>query len=149
MNEAELEEVAGMLGFWTAGTETETRAWDLMAQFLRKYQLCAITVTRGRRGALLLGERDRLRLPDSTLPLERVHPVGGGDSFAAGLLFGIVSKWSMENSLKLAEMLATWAVTYEAATHRLTPEILRHIRALADIASGNSVAELAATGVRE
>jgi fructokinase len=146
MNDAELEEVAQMLGFSSEERTPEARTWDLMEQFLHQYELSAITVTRGRQGALLLGGQHRLQLADSTLPPEKVHPVGAGDSFAAGLLFGMVSQWSMEHALELAELLANWVVTYVTATPSLTPEILSRIRTLADEASRDAKVVMVSEG---
>ena len=135
MNDAEIDEIAAMLGLHSSHQQREPHLWDLMQQILSTYDLAAITVTRGPLGALLLGQGKRLRLADSTLPAHLVHPVGAGDSFAAGLLFGIVRGWSLEDALALAEIISSWVVLHVAATPTLTPDILAKIRTLAAKAS--------------
>jgi len=137
MNDAELEEIAGMLGFHAEDQEAETQSWNLMGQFLRRYDLTAITVTRGSHGALLMGGEKRLKLADSTLPPESVHPVGAGDSFAAGVLFGMVQNWRLEDCLRLAEILSIWVVSHISATPRMTSEVLASVKELAERATAS------------
>jgi fructokinase len=132
MNDTELQQVATMLGVTVPAQDPDQRLWALMARFLEQYHLDAITVTRGAQGALLLdAAHTHYQLPDSTLPADRVHPVGAGDSFAAGLLCGIVQHWSFEHSLALADIMSSFVVLDDTATPALTTAIIARIQALA------------------
>jgi sugar/nucleoside kinase (ribokinase family) len=130
MNEAELEEVALMLNLRSAERDQDNRVWDLMETIQHDYDLTALALTRGALGARLLVMDTRLQLADSELPADCVHPVGGGDSFAAGLLFGIVRGWSLEDSLALADLLSRWVVTNVMAAPIFTSELLSQICSL-------------------
>ena len=130
MNDCELEEIAELLGFHSTAIPSTERSFELMQALREKYEVEAIAVTRAAKGALVLSNGSRFRLKDSTIPQDEVHPVGAGDSFAAGLLFGVVQGWETEYSLELAEMLSTWVVTLISATPLLSPEMVERIRNL-------------------
>jgi sugar/nucleoside kinase (ribokinase family) len=87
------------------------------------FSLDAVAVTRGPKGALLTCNGKLLSLPDSGLDQALVHPVGAGDSFAAGLLFGTMQGWAPEHSLELANLLSDWVVRHVSATPPLPEEI--------------------------
>jgi fructokinase len=139
LNDHELEELAIMLPLHSAEFRAEERRWDLMQQLRDRFNLKAVALTRGPKGALLLGEGQRLQLEDSKLKQETVHPVGAGDSFAAGLLFGVVHGWSLNHSLRLAAILSEWVVRHVSATPTLTSEIISRVRELIDEAGGETV----------
>ena len=90
MNDGELEEVAVMLGISPGSRDPEERIRLFMERLRAGYSLTAVAITRGSKGALLFSNGQQLQLPDSTLDQSLVRPVGAGDSFAAGLLFGII-----------------------------------------------------------
>jgi fructokinase len=128
MNDAELEEVGPMLGF-TAGLRDPEERMQFLAEKLRtEYSLAAVAITRGSKGAWLFSEGRQLRLPDSVLDQTRVHPVGAGDSFAAGLLFGIMQGWAPEFTLELANILSNWVVLHVSATPPLPASVLSQVR---------------------
>jgi fructokinase len=131
MNEVELEEVAMLLGFVPESVDPFDRTRSQMEWLSREFELEAVAVTRGAKGALLVSEGKHLKLPDSTFDQARVHPVGAGDSFAAGLLFGIMQQWPPEESLELANILSSWVVQHVSATPPLTSNVLAAIRDLA------------------
>ncbi len=132
MNEVELEEIAGMLGFAGPGPVVgmEDRLWGQMHQLLERYGLHAVAVTRGGKGALLLTQEEQVRLEDSKLKKEEIHPVGAGDAFSAGLLYGLTQGLALERSARLADRLASWVTQYDSATPRLTEEILGELRGI-------------------
>jgi fructokinase len=131
MNDVELAEVAELLGCPLEAADPHERTLLQMEWLGREFELEAVAVTRGSKGALLASEGKHLRLPDSNLDQAHVHPVGAGDSFAAGLLFGIMQGWLPEQSLGLANLLSSWVVTHVSATPPLSSNVLQAIRDLA------------------
>ncbi|MGB8260688.1 MAG: PfkB family carbohydrate kinase [Terracidiphilus sp.] len=130
MNDAELEEVAALLGFTAEARDPEDRTRLFMERLRAEFALHAVAITRGARGALLTSEGKQLGLPDSSLDQSLVHPVGAGDSFAAGLLFGIVQGWPPGDCLALAELLSSWVVRHVSATPPLPASVLVQVRSL-------------------
>jgi sugar/nucleoside kinase (ribokinase family) len=102
-----------------------------MDRLRREFTLDSVAVTRGSKGPLLASGGKHFSLPDSTLDQSLVHPVGAGDSFAAGLLFAILQGWTPETSLQLANLLSGWVVQHVSATPALPHAVLSQIRALA------------------
>jgi len=135
MNDAELEEVSQMLGLSCDPCDTEERTFQRMEQLRADYALSAVAITRGAKGALLAAEGRQLSLPDSALDQKLVRPVGAGDSFAAGLLFGIAQRWAPEYSLELASILSNWVVLHVSATPPLPESVLLQVQELAARAS--------------
>jgi len=123
LNDEEIEQVATMLGYSTSHASGEERQWTLMSMLAAEFGLSVVALTRGFRGALILNGREKFHLKDSTLPQNQVHPVGAGDSFAAGLLFGRIQRWEMRFCLELAELMANWVVQHISATPRLTEKM--------------------------
>lgn len=122
-NEAELDELGTMLGFSAAAGNTEDRIAAQMARLRGMYGLFAVIVTRGAKGAMLMTEDVQTQLPDSMLGSQKINPVGAGDAFSAGLLYGLTQGWSIRSSGEIADRLASWVTGFESATPRLTPEI--------------------------
>jgi fructokinase len=135
MNEAELEDVAQMLGLTAESSGQQERTLLWMDRLCRDYALDAIALTRGSKGALLASGGRHLALADSTLDQAQVHPVGAGDSFAAGLLFGMIQEWTPEESLELANLLSSWVVQQVSATPSLPEAMLLQIRDMASAAT--------------
>jgi fructokinase len=130
MNDTELEEVSHMLGLPCASLNTEDSLFQHMERLREDYTLSAVAITRGAQGALLATEAKQLCLPHSTLDQKLVHPVGAGDSFAAGLLFGITQAWPPEYSLELASILSNWVVLHVSATPPLRESVLSRVQDL-------------------
>jgi fructokinase len=131
-NEVELEEISDMLGF-AAGSfavGSEDRLWGQMEQLLKRYSLYAVAVTRGGKGAMLMTEGERVRLEDSKLKKNEIHPVGAGDAFSAGLLYSLTQGLPLATSARLADKLASWVTRFESSTPRLTEEIKAELRAI-------------------
>lgn len=141
LNDSEIEEVADMLRYPSELGEGEERQWRLMSMLAEEFGLSIVALTRGAKGALVLGDNKRYRLGDSSLPQEDVHPVGAGDAFAAGLLFGRIQGWEIASCLSLAEVMATWVVLHVSATPTLTEEITRKILAIGQRAEGEQIEE--------
>jgi len=130
MNDVELDEVASLLGFTPESPDPEERTRLLMERLRVEFSLAAVAITRGAKGALLASQGKHLSLPDSKLDQSLVHPVGAGDSFAAGLLFGIMQGWAPEHSLELADILSNWVVRHASATPPLPERVLLQVRDL-------------------
>jgi fructokinase len=131
MNDGELEEVGQLLGISPESRHPEERIRLFMERLRVAYSLTAVAITRGSKGALLFSNGQQLQLPDSTLEQSLVHPVGAGDSFAAGLLFGIIQGWAPEQSLALADLISRYVVCQVSATPPFPPELLAKVRDLA------------------
>ncbi len=130
MNDSELEEVCSLLGFDPESRDPEEKVELFMERLRVEFLLAAVAITRGSKGALLVSQGKHLRLPDSMLDQSLVRPVGAGDSFAAGLLFGIMQGWSAEHSLELAETLSNWVAQHVLATPPLPESVLTKVRGL-------------------
>jgi fructokinase len=139
MNDVELEEVAGMLGFAREARDPEERIRLWMERLRVAFSLTAVAITRGPKGALVSSGGEQLALPDSDLDQRLVHPVGAGDSFAAGLLFGIMEGWATAHCLELADILSSWVVQHVSATPPLGANVLTEVRNLA-VRAGAAVA---------
>jgi sugar/nucleoside kinase (ribokinase family) len=59
-----------------------------------------LAIKLGAEGALGLCKGEKVRV--ASIPAKVVDTVGAGDSFDAGFLYGYLSSWSLERSLKLA-----------------------------------------------
>jgi len=85
-----------------------------------------IAVTDGSRGSVLSFNKKVVRIkPYSVSPLDTT---GAGDSYAAGLLFGLTSGYSLENSGTLASFFASRVVSQIGP--RYTGDIRQEIKSL-------------------
>jgi fructokinase len=141
MNETELEEVTELLGAQPSSTDSHERMQLRMEWLSKEFSLHAVAITRGAKGARLLTEGRHLALPDSTFDQALVHPVGAGDAFAAGLLFGLMQDWTPEQSMELANILSSFVVMQVSATPLLPGTILAQIRAMASNANTSGTFE--------
>jgi fructokinase len=135
MNEAELEEVLQLLGASPATEDPHERLLRSMEWLCDEFSLDAAAITRGSKGACLFAEGRHLTLPDSTFEQALVHPVGAGDAFAAGLLFGMIQGWIPEQSMELANILSSFVVQQVSATPFLPETLVAQIRSLSDAAN--------------
>jgi fructokinase len=126
MNDSEIDEICALLGANCATPRLE----DRMRWLCEEFSLEAIAVTRGPKGALLLASGRLLQLPDSQIDQTLVHPVGAGDAFAAGLLFGAIQNWEPVRWLEIANLLSDWVVLHVSATPALTPAVRSAVRAV-------------------
>lgn len=130
MNDAELEEVAQLLGLSPQSHDPEQRLRHFCERLRVDYSLSAVAITRGSKGALLFSNGSQFQLPDSDLDQSLVHPVGAGDSFAAGLLYGLIHHWAPEHSLALADLVSSYVVRQVSATPQFTHDLLDKLRTL-------------------
>ena len=129
-NSGEMDEVMQLLGMPSTTLREEARLWEQMEQMRTTYGLYAVVVTRGPLGAMLLSAEGRILLANSTLALEEVHPVGAGDAFSAGLLYGLSVGCGLAQSARIADKLATWVTQSRSATPAITTTVLAELRDL-------------------
>ncbi len=129
-NSGELEEIGELLNFPTFSETGEDRIWRQMEQLRNQYQLFAVVITRGAKGAMLCSAHAWVRLEDSTLPVDKIHPVGAGDAFSAGLLYGLSQGCTLSVSAQIADRLASWNTGFTSATPQLTDAILADLHVL-------------------
>jgi 2-dehydro-3-deoxygluconokinase len=68
-----------------------------------------LILKRGERGAIGFYNGETIYSP--AFPLERViDPVGAGDGFAAGYLYGLLNKWDIHDSLRFANAIGSMVV---------------------------------------
>jgi fructokinase len=125
MNLTELNELSAMFGFH-AGSH-EGPPWSLLEAFRDRFSLTAVIVTRGARGALFCSGSERIETPTCPVVINQVHPVGAGDAFTAGVLFGLSQNWSSTNTLWVASNMGWWVAQHVSATVPLSPEIVRMV----------------------
>lgn len=124
-NENELVELAEMFDLGTADTKDEAAVWPQMEFFLREFGLEAVVVTRAERGAMAVTHHEKLQLPPAEPARREVHPVGAGDAFSAGMLFGRSQGWGWRTTLDLAAKMGAWVTRHVSAIPKLSPEILQ------------------------
>ncbi len=121
MNEEELAEISTWLGISASEGETQIRALS------QHTGVPAICVTRGEHGAVLYNAGRFYH--HSGFRVTVADTVGAGDSFLAGLLYGMLQGNSSEESLRLASALGALVASKEGANGEVTSEELRNILA--------------------
>lgn len=107
------------------------QSWRALADGTRDW----VCRTDGERGADIVS-RDGATIHQSCVPAQVVTPVGAGDAFAAGMLYGVLSRRSLERSLALAAWLAARSVSSTTSY----PE-LRQLRSECEAIFGGSDTE--------
>jgi fructokinase len=126
-NEHEWPELATLLGFELHSCDNEERLREFSHRLLSDFALQGVVITRGAQGARFFGAEESIQLSDAPSKAHPIHPVGAGDAFSAGFLFGLVTGRRIGQALTLAERLAALVVQHPSATPRLRPELLREI----------------------
>ncbi|MBI4173493.1 MAG: hypothetical protein HY519_02120, partial [Candidatus Aenigmarchaeota archaeon] len=89
---------------------------------------CAVIVTQGMKGCTIYDGQQKTRI--GTAPLREVDATGAGDSFLAGLAYGLVHGLELKRAAKLGNLLGGIAVGH-LAIPRLSAEQVRRARAMA------------------
>jgi len=85
-------------------------ASDVAARRLCSEGLRAVVVKDGERGAVLFQPGRETEIPP--FPVDAVvDPVGAGDAFAAGVVFGLLNGWPLDDGARLGAVLGACAVT--------------------------------------
>jgi fructokinase len=106
----------------------EERMWQAMDFLLREFSLQAVVVTRGAQNTLLLSRGEQIVMPTAPPSQAELHPVGAGDAFSAGMLFGMSQRWPWRTSLELAGKMGTWVAYSPSDIPPLPEEIIEFAR---------------------
>jgi fructokinase len=123
-NEHELAELGEMFEIGDPKDQSDEAAWRRMDFFLKEFALEAVIITRAERGAMAATREEDLLMPPAPVASGEVHPVGAGDAFSAGILFGRSQGWPWRTTLELASKMGTWVTRHVSAIPLLSPEIL-------------------------
>jgi len=97
-----------------------------MALFQEKYDLDLLIVTRGAEGAIVRSREGELHSTKPPEVLQFVDTVGAGDAFTAVFLHGLMSEWSIADTLNAAQKFASAVVGLRGAISN-SPEFYRDI----------------------
>lgn len=125
-NEDEIAELAEMFGISRQhrNERDPDAVWPRMQFFLKEFTLEAVIVTRAGRSALLATRAEQIEMPPAPAIPGEAHPVGAGDAFSAGILFGRSQGWPWRTTMDLASKMGSWVARHVSAIPRLSPEIL-------------------------
>ncbi|MEN8133841.1 MAG: carbohydrate kinase [Pseudomonadota bacterium] len=106
LNDEELNQLA------PKGDSLEDKARELQ----KLCDLSLLVVTKGAEGAIACSDRGDSQeiVPDRGIPV--IDPVGAGDAFSAVLLLGLLSDWSLQQTLQRAQSFASAVVGLRGAT---------------------------------
>lgn len=106
LNQDELQQ----LGFSSATLK------QAMIEIQSRFGLQQLIVTRGEEGALVLSENGEFHsvTPESVKTI--VDTVGAGDAFSAIFIHGLMSDWSVQNTLTVAQQFASQVIGLRGAT---------------------------------
>jgi fructokinase len=123
-NENELAELGEMFEIVDPKDQSDEGAWRRMDFFLKEFALEAVIITRAERGAMAATGEEDILMPPAPVTSGDVHPVGAGDAFSAGVLFGRSQGWPWRTTLELASKMGSCVTRYVSAIPLLSPEIL-------------------------
>lgn len=83
------------------------------AALLSQQTNCRVVVTDGANGALVASAGDVTRIPG--FPTTVVDTIGSGDAHAGGILAGLMSGATLEDSVLLGNAVASWVTSQEGA----------------------------------
>lgn len=124
MNISELVEIGEMFGYNNTRLLGEECIFPVMERLRREFSLKGVIVTRSRHGALFCDATEQITMPPCETLIKEVHPLGAGDAFSAGILFGLSRRWPISTCLQLAEGMGTWIAQHVSATPPLSAEII-------------------------
>lgn len=114
LNARELHEIAELLNLQADDPITLARYCQT------NYQIELVCVTRGAEGCILI---DRAGVAEAEgVKVEDVDPVGAGDAFTAGLIYGQLRNWSLKVKAVFANQIAALVAGREGAMPRLAAE---------------------------
>lgn len=126
LNESELPIIADLLAFSASPTAPGKDLSERLAcTLLKKFDLKLVALTRGAQGTLLLTPTGRF---EAEVPRYEPEPgadsVGAGDACAAGILLGLVQRWSMDRTVHVANHLGAFVASRAGATPPLPQAVL-------------------------
>jgi fructokinase len=122
LNDDELSIVAKLTRLTTAVSHDQ----DAIVNELRdRYELDLVAVTRGPRGTVLYGHGEKVEgCCETTASPQGADGVGAGDACCAGILYGILHRWSRHETLQLANRLGAFVASCQGATPILPQELI-------------------------
>ena len=121
-NADEIMEMGCLFGFAHGNTGSENDICERTEFLLKEFPIRAVVVTRGARGAMLATRDEQIVMPSESFD-RQVHPVGAGDAFSAGIMFGTSQKWPWHITLELACKMGSWVAHDPSDIPPLSPEI--------------------------
>ena len=116
LNEDELLQLGRSNFGHSAGDIRSADIKFLAADFIRTYNLTALIVTLGAKGAMVLTDKDDyVRVAPSQM-IQVVDTVGAGDAFTSVLILGILLHWPIDLTMQYAQDFASLMVTQQGAT---------------------------------
>lgn len=106
LNEDELH----LLGF------TSTNIKEAMTTLQSRFNLEQLIVTRGEQGALILTSEGKFHHQAPEPVKQLIDTVGAGDAFSAIFIHGLLSNWSVSDTLKFAQHFASKVIGLRGAT---------------------------------
>ena len=81
-------------------------------------QLKFICISLGEKGSIIYVPNRKYVIP-AVLPVKLMSTLGAGDAYVAGLIYGIINQWSVENCGRLGSVLSSFILEGEGAQSRL------------------------------
>lgn len=122
LNDGELSRIVKLLPHYFAkAASTDERVCVLRNEF----DLRLVALTRGERGTVLYCHEGRFEdRPVSMPPAADADGVGAGDACSAGLIYGLLQKWPIENTLRLANQMGAYVASQPGGTPRIPAWLL-------------------------
>ncbi len=114
LNDEELPIVAQLCGLSSHGNES-------LVELLHRFDLNAVAVTQGAKGATLLTKAHSVSLP--AIACEVKDTVGAGDAFTAALVTGLITGDDPQSILQRAIRVASFVCSQHGATPSLPPHL--------------------------
>lgn len=118
LNDHEVPVVAELL----AGTATSPR--DFAQDVLQRFPVRIVCVTLGAKGCVLFSGEDAVEVPGT--PVEVSDSVGAGDAFSAGLIFGLLNQFTLDETGRFANRVGGLVASRAGAM----PDLRREFRLL-------------------
>jgi fructokinase len=120
-NEHELQVLASLIG---CQARSESSIDDIAFEICKRFDLDMLALTRGRFGTVLFANNQRVetsvseatRAPDA-------DSVGAGDACCAGIVFGLLQRWPLVQTLQLANRMGSFVASCRGATPMLSEDL--------------------------
>ncbi|OXT16636.1 2-keto-3-deoxygluconate kinase [Bacillus sp. OG2] len=83
---------------------------EQMIEEFKKYNITNIVIKRGENGSIGYCGGEYIEMPP-VKPRKVVDTVGAGDGFDAGFIYGVMNKWTLERTLKFANVIGSMVVS--------------------------------------
>lgn len=121
LNDEEVEPVTRLLAIGGATDSVDNRIHSL----IRMFGLKLVVLTRGPDGTVLYGPTEKHDAPPvHEKPVAGADAVGAGDACAAAVLLGLVLRWPMDRTVRLANHAGAYVASRPGATPVLPESIM-------------------------